>query len=91
VTQREKRTLRHTRAPRHHFHRLIVERASNRVLARTWDSLAFEVRLQLRLSKGEVDLMAVQEAHWGIIDALEQGDGQRAGELLRKHIICFLS
>jgi DNA-binding GntR family transcriptional regulator len=74
-----------------HFHRLIVEGAANRILARTWDSLAFEVRLQLRLSRGEVDLMAVQEAHWGIIDALEQGDGQQAGELLRKHIICFLS
>jgi DNA-binding GntR family transcriptional regulator len=74
-----------------HFHRLIVEGASNRILARTWDSLAFEVRIQLRLSRDEVDLMAVQEAHWGIIDALEQGAGQQAGELLRKHIVCFLS
>jgi DNA-binding GntR family transcriptional regulator len=73
-----------------HFHRLIVEGTSNRILARTWDSLAFEVRVQLRLSKGEVDLMAVQEAHWDIIDALEQGDGLRAGKLLRKHIVGFL-
>jgi DNA-binding GntR family transcriptional regulator len=68
------------------FHRLIVEGASNRILLRTWNSLAFEVRLHLWLSRGEVDLMAVQEAHWNIIDALEQGDGKRAGELLRKHI-----
>lgn len=74
-----------------HFHRLIVEGSSNRILTRTWDSLAFEVRIQLRLSKGEVDLMAVQEAHWGIIDALDQGDGQLAGELLREHIVCFIS
>jgi DNA-binding GntR family transcriptional regulator len=72
------------------FHRLIVEGASNRILARTWDSLAFEVRVQLLLSKGEIDLMAAQEAHWGIIDALEQGDGQQAGELLRQHIVCFI-
>jgi DNA-binding GntR family transcriptional regulator len=68
------------------FHRLIVEGASNRILLRTWNSLAFEVRLQLRLSKGDVDLMDVQEAHWNIIEALEEGDGKRAGGLLRKHI-----
>jgi DNA-binding GntR family transcriptional regulator len=73
------------------FHRAIVEGTSNRILTRTWDSLAFEVRIQLRLSKGQVDLMAVQEAHWGIINALEQGNGQQAGELLRKHIVSFLS
>jgi DNA-binding GntR family transcriptional regulator len=57
------------------FHRLIVEGAENRILLRTWNSLAFEV-----------DLLTVQEAHWKIIDALEAGDGNLAGELLRKHI-----
>jgi DNA-binding GntR family transcriptional regulator len=72
-----------------HFHRLIVEGAGNRILLRTWNSLAFEVRLQMWLSKGNIDLMVVQEAHWKIIDALEQGDGQRAGELLRNHIFTF--
>jgi DNA-binding GntR family transcriptional regulator len=69
-----------------HFHRLIVEGAGNRILLRTWNSLAFEVRLQLWLSRVKTDLMAVQEVHWKIIDALEEGDGPRAGELLRKHI-----
>ena len=72
-----------------HFHRLIVEGAGIRILLRTWNSLAFEVRLQMWLSKGNIDLMVVQEAHWKIIDALEQGDGQRAGELLRNHIFTF--
>ncbi len=71
------------------FHRMIVEGACNRVLLRTWDSLAFEVRLQMRLKRGDVDLMAVQEAHWEVIDALEQGDGKLAGELLQKHIFNF--
>ena len=71
------------------FHRLIVEGAGNRVLLRTWDSLAFEVRLQMRLKRGDVDLMAVQEAHWKIIDALDKGDGKHAGELLQKHIFNF--
>jgi DNA-binding GntR family transcriptional regulator len=68
------------------FHRMIVEGASNGILLRTWNSLAFEVRLQLWLSQSKVDLMALQEAHWDIIDALEKGNGRRAGELLRKHI-----
>jgi DNA-binding GntR family transcriptional regulator len=73
------------------FHRLIVEGASNRILLRNWNSLAFEVRLQMRLSKGNVDLMAVQEAHWNIIDALDHGEGKKAGELLRKHICNYPS
>jgi FCD domain len=71
------------------FHRIIVQGASNRILLRTWDSLAFEVRIQLWLSKGKVDLLSVQEAHWQIIDALEKGEGNRAGKLLRDHIFVF--
>jgi hypothetical protein len=46
------------------LHHMIVEGASNRILLRTWDSLSFEVRIQLRLSKGKVDLVAAQEIHW---------------------------
>ena len=71
------------------FHRLIVVGASNRILLRTWDSLAFEVRIQLWLSTGKFDLVGAQEAHWRIIDALEKGDGQRAGKLLHAHISAF--
>lgn len=69
------------------LHRAIVEGASNRILLRTWNSLAFEIRLQLWLSKGNVDLTVVQEPHWEIIEALEQGRGKRAGLLLRNHIL----
>ena len=68
---------------------MIVEGASNRILLRTWDSLAFEVRIQMRLSKGKVDLVAIQETHWKIIDALEEGEGKRAGRLLHDHISSF--
>lgn len=71
------------------FHRLIVESAANRILLRTWNSLAFEVRLQMWLVRGRIDLISVQQAHWEIIDALEQGDGKKAGTLLRKHIFTF--
>jgi DNA-binding GntR family transcriptional regulator len=68
------------------FHQLIVEGSGNRVLLRTWNSLAFEVRLHLFLSRGNIDLVRVQEPHWKIIDALEAGNGMCAGELLQKHI-----
>jgi DNA-binding GntR family transcriptional regulator len=71
------------------FHRLIVEGACNRILLRTWNSLAFEVRLQLWLARGKIDLVTVQEAHWKIIDALDKGDGMLAGKLLHEHIYPF--
>ncbi len=71
------------------FHRLIVESAANRILLRTWNSLAFEVRLQMWLMRGNIDLISVQEAHWEIIDALEVGDGKKGGTLLRKHVFTF--
>jgi len=68
------------------FHRAIVAGSANRILLRTWDSLAFEVRIQLGLSRGKVDLVEVQQAHWRIIDALEKGAGSQAGRLLHEHI-----
>lgn len=71
------------------FHRLIVAGAESRILLRTWDSLAFEVRTHLLLSRGKVDLLKAQEIHWQIIDALERGDGKRAGRLLRTHLLTF--
>jgi DNA-binding GntR family transcriptional regulator len=71
------------------FHRMIVQGAANRILLRTWDSLAFEVRIQMRLSKGKIDLVVAQKAHWQVIDALDEGEGKRAGKLLRDHIASF--
>jgi DNA-binding GntR family transcriptional regulator len=70
----------------HNFHRMIVEAADNRILLRSWNSLAFEVRIQMRLAKGKLNLSQVQEAHWEIIKALDEGNGSTAGRLLRKHI-----
>ncbi len=73
----------------HNFHRMIVSAAQNRILLRTWNSLAFEVRLQIRLAKGKVNLSQTQEAHWEILKALELGNGNSAGRLLHKHIYCL--
>ncbi len=73
----------------HNFHRMIVEAAQNRILLRTWNSLVFEVRIPIRLAKGKVNLSQIQEPHWKILRALEKGDGDAAGRLLRKHICCL--
>jgi DNA-binding GntR family transcriptional regulator len=73
----------------YNFHRMIVEAAENKVLLRTWNSLAFEVRTQIRLTKGKVNLSRTQKTHWEILRALEEGDGNAAGRLLRKHIFCL--
>jgi DNA-binding GntR family transcriptional regulator len=71
------------------FHRGIVEASDNRILLRTWDSLAFEIRMHRLLSAGKVDLVSAQEAHWLIVEALGDGEGARAGRLLREHVASF--
>ena len=70
----------------HDFHRMIVDAAQNRILLRSWDSLAFEALIQMRLMKGKLNLSQAQQAHWTIIEALDEGQGAIAGRLLRKHI-----
>ena len=53
---------------------------------RTWNSLAFEVHIQMRLMMGNVNLYEIQKPHWEILRALEAGNGPTAGRLLRAHI-----
>ncbi|MGC9199394.1 MAG: GntR family transcriptional regulator [Acidobacteriaceae bacterium] len=69
------------------FHRLIVAASENRILLRTWDSLALEVHVQIRLLRDKIDLVAAQQDHWRILEALEKGNGATAGRLLRTHIL----
>ncbi|HEU0121483.1 MAG TPA: GntR family transcriptional regulator [Bryobacteraceae bacterium] len=69
------------------FHRRIVEESRNRILLRTWDALSFEIRIRLWLAQGRVDLNAAEADHWPIIDALDRGDGKKAGRLLRQHLM----
>lgn len=73
----------------HNFHCMIIEAAQNRILLRSWNALAFEVRIQMRLAKGKLNLSKVQEAHWEILKALDEGNGVLAGGLLQKHIYCL--
>ncbi len=69
------------------FHRLIVAASDNRILLRTWDSLALEVHVQIRLLRDKIDLVAAQQDHWRILEALRKGNGATAGRLLRTHIL----
>ncbi len=72
------------------FHRGIVEAAGNKILLQTWDSLGFEVRLRIMLARKEPDLPRFAACHDPILEALERGDGQAAGRLLREHAESFM-
>jgi DNA-binding GntR family transcriptional regulator len=71
------------------FHRLIVEAAGNAVLLRVWDSLTLEVRTRIGLSQLDIDLGFAAEMHVPIVEALDRGDGETAGRLLREHAEFF--
>ncbi|MEK6397087.1 MAG: GntR family transcriptional regulator [Terriglobus sp.] len=69
------------------FHRMIVAAANNRALLRSWEALAYEVRIATRLGKAHIDLLEAQAAHWQVIDALEQGKGRVAGRILATNVV----
>jgi DNA-binding GntR family transcriptional regulator len=50
-----------------------------------WESLALETRIRMRLGLSEVNVDQVAESYDRILGALERGDGQAAGRLLREH------
>ncbi len=72
------------------FHRGIVEAARNRILLQTWDSLGFETRVRIMLARNEPDLPRFAVCHDPILEALDAGDGTRAGRLLREHAESFM-
>jgi DNA-binding GntR family transcriptional regulator len=73
------------------FHRGIVQAAGNKILLQTWDSLGFEARLRIMLArKKEPDLTRFAACHDPILEALEAGDGPKAGRLLREHAESFM-
>ncbi|HEY3322096.1 MAG TPA: GntR family transcriptional regulator [Planctomycetota bacterium] len=68
------------------FHRTIIEASGNKVLLKTWNTLAFEVRtrpiLQFLAKQSPV---AIAREHQQIADALDAGHGARARILLALH------
>jgi DNA-binding GntR family transcriptional regulator len=70
----------------HEFHRLIVEAAENRPLLRVWKSLALDVRTRVIMDfLASVDPIDLAQEHEAIAEALDRGDGQKAGALLASH------
>lgn len=68
------------------FHRSIAEAAENRALLRVWESLAFEVRTRVIMDfLASVDPVKLAKEHKAIVDALDSGDGKKAGALLASH------
>jgi serine phosphatase RsbU (regulator of sigma subunit) len=72
------------------FHRRILQGSQNELLLRVWDTLCFDLRLPAAIGKVRENLSEVVESHLPIVDALERGQGQEAGLLLRNHIETFL-
>ena len=73
-----------------HFHRKIVEASANRVFLHTWDALQVGVRIHIAALHVSSDLEQYARAHDAILQALCDGDGLRAGQLLRQLIERFL-
>jgi DNA-binding GntR family transcriptional regulator len=71
------------------FHRLIVEASRNRVLLGVWQSLHVESRTLITLLGAKLDLDTLPSLHRPILDALAEGDGTKAGKLIREHIENF--
>jgi DNA-binding GntR family transcriptional regulator len=72
------------------FHRSIVAASGNTVLLQTWESLSFETRMRVNLAHIRPNLPERAAEHDPIADALEAGDGIKAGLLLRTHAESFM-
>lgn len=77
-----KRYVRHDEA----FHRDLVTRAGNPVLVRSWDQLLVPTRILVAFRSGAVTMAGTSAQHRWILDALERGEGDVAGERVFEHI-----
>lgn len=71
------------------FHRLIIEASGNRVLQDMWRSLRIEARTLISVLKVHIGGYELAEMHRPVLEALAEGDAEKAGLLLRKHVEYF--
>jgi DNA-binding GntR family transcriptional regulator len=71
------------------FHRLIVEASGNGILVDVWKSLRIEVRTAITALRAGLDGHEIAELHRPVLDALRDGDPERAGLTLRRHVEHF--
>ncbi len=69
------------------FHGIIVQAAGNRALERLWGMLEPFGRTYVTASMPGIDLRWLGARHRGIIEALRDGDAERAADALRKHAV----
>jgi DNA-binding GntR family transcriptional regulator len=70
------------------LHRSIVSASGNSLLLKVWDSLHFEFRTRLFfVERSAPDIARLAKEHYDIVDALNSGNGERAGRLLREHCL----
>ena len=67
------------------FHCLIVEASGNQTLFRVWSMLEPFARTYVTASTPGIDLHWLAERHRVIIDAISEGDEDRAAEAMRVH------
>jgi DNA-binding GntR family transcriptional regulator len=75
------------------FHRQIVEAAGNQLLSELWNSVVLESRFLATIKQriGEDELQRLADAHLPILEALNAGNGEKAGRLARQLICTFHS
>jgi DNA-binding GntR family transcriptional regulator len=71
------------------FHRLIVEASGNKVLLEVWKSLRIEARSLISALASEIDPNTLALMHRPVLEALAEGDGEKAGRLIREHVEYF--
>lgn len=71
------------------FHRLIIEASGNRVLQDMWRSLRIEARTLISVLKVHIGGHELAEMHQPVLEALAEGDAEKAGLLLHKHVEYF--
>jgi DNA-binding GntR family transcriptional regulator len=71
------------------FHHLIVEASGNKVLLEVWKSLHVEARTLISTITSDMDRDELTMRHIPILEALEAGDSQLAGLLMREHVEYF--
>ena len=50
-----------------------------------WDVLGLEIRTYLLLTRDNSEIRQIENEHIPVLEALEAGDGRKAGLLLRSH------
>ncbi len=66
------------------FHRYIIQASEVWMIEHIWNLLSFAIQVQGALKLLDISLTFLGEQHFAIVDALEQGDGETAGKILRE-------